>query len=85
MTKLDVTLPDDLKEFVDAEASAGGYNNASAYVQDVLRALWKHKAREALETQVMEAVNSGPAIEVTPEFWQELKARVYKKLAEAAR
>ena len=41
----------------------------------------KHKMREALEAQVMEAIDSGPAIEVTPEFWKELKARVHKKLA----
>jgi hypothetical protein len=37
--------------------------------------------RESLETQMIEAINSGPAIEVTPEFWQELKARVHEKLA----
>jgi antitoxin ParD1/3/4 len=85
MTKLDVALPDDLKKFVDAEASAGGYESPAAYVQDVLRALWTHRARESLETQMIEAINSEPAIEVTPEFWKNLKARVHKKLAEAAR
>ena len=37
--------------------------------------------RESLESQMIEAINSGPPIEVTPEFWQELKERVHTKLA----
>ena len=67
MTKLDVSLTEDLKAFLEQQAAAGGYRSAAAYVEDVLRQLWKHKARGMLEAKVMEGINSGPPIEVTPD------------------
>ena len=39
-------------------------------------------SRESLETKMIEAMNSGPSIEVTPGFWKQLKERVHRKLAE---
>ena len=81
MTKLDVSLTEDLKAFLEQQAAAGGYRSAAAYVEDVLRQLWKHNARGALEAKVMEGINSGPPIEVTPDFWVGLKTRVHQRAA----
>lgn len=79
MTQLEISLPDDLQKFVEAEAAAGRYGSPAAYVQDVLRALWKEKAKAQLEQVLVMASESGPPIEVTAQFWSELKSRVRQR------
>lgn len=79
MTAIHVTLPDDLQSFVEAEATAHGYDSPGAFVQGVLRALWRQKARARLEEQLMAATESEPAIEASPEFWADLKVRVRRR------
>ena len=37
MAKIDVDLPDRMKDWVDAQATAGRYNDASDYVRDLIR------------------------------------------------
>ena len=79
MSSIDVTLPDELKRFVETEAAAGGYESPGAYVQDVLRVVWRHKEKAGLESSLVSASSSEPTIEATPEFWNELKARVRRR------
>lgn len=79
---LALSLPDDLKAFVDAEAAAGGYDDAGAFVRDVLRALRDHKKEEGkalLELKVLDALESGSPIGATPQFWTDLKERVRRR------
>lgn len=79
MRSINVTLPDDLSEFLNAEASAGGFEDPADYVRQILRALWKEKAKEELEAKLVAAAESGPAIEATPQFWADLRARVHAR------
>jgi hypothetical protein len=39
----------------------------------------KQKAKSELEAKLIEATESGPAIEPTPDFWAELRARVHHR------
>ncbi|HWB00242.1 MAG TPA: type II toxin-antitoxin system ParD family antitoxin [Pirellulales bacterium] len=71
---LQITLPDSIKEFVEAEMAQGGYTSASDYVAQVLAELRKRKAMDRLEALLIEGLNSEP-IEATPEFWDELQRR----------
>ena len=79
MSNIQVPLPDELREFVQAQAAAGGYDDPGAYVREVLRALWKEKAKADLEAKLLAAMESGPAMDVTPQFWADLKARVRQR------
>lgn len=38
-------------------------------------------SREELERKLLEGLNSGPAIPVTPEFWADLRKRVSERVA----
>ena len=84
MQSINVTLPDDLSEFLNAEASAGGFEDPADYVRQLLRALWKERAKDELEAKLIAASESGPAIEATPQFWADLRARLRAR-AKAAR
>jgi Arc/MetJ-type ribon-helix-helix transcriptional regulator len=79
MPLIQISLPDDLKEFVDSEAVAGGYAGAGQYVQELLRIVWKQKSKADLEGKLIDAMESEPAIEATPEFWKKLRTRVHER------
>ena len=83
MSTIHVSLPDDLRAFVEAEAAARGYDGLDEYVRDVLRAVWKQHAKTELEEKLIAASESGPPIEVTSDFWAALRKRVRERAGAA--
>jgi antitoxin ParD1/3/4 len=75
MTTLEINLPDDVKEFLEAEAAAKGFASASDYVAALLRALQRREAWDRLEPLVLEGLAS-PAREMTPNDWRSLRDRI---------
>ena len=49
------------------------------YIVEVLNQTVPEPYDEELERQILEGLNSGPAIEVTPAYWKELRARLEAK------
>ena len=81
MTTMNISLPEEMKTFVETQVQQGGYSTASEYLRELIRgAQKKESAQEHLEKLLLEGINSGPGIEVTPEFWerahQELERRI---------
>jgi antitoxin ParD1/3/4 len=68
---MNISLPDQLKHFVENQVS-GGYSSVSEYVRELVRADQKRKAKEQLETVLLEALQSEPEA-VTPEWWAKLR------------
>lgn len=79
MTTMNISLPDEMKHFVDAQVNGGGYSSASEYVRELVRAEQKRQAREALERELLEALKS-PADEVTAESWEELRQEALQRV-----
>lgn len=79
MTTMNISLPDAMKAFVDAQVSGGGYSSASEYVRELVRAEQKRQAREALELELLAALKE-PAEEVTPEYWNELRREAEERV-----
>lgn len=76
MTTMNVSLPEEMKAFVDEQITSGGYSTASEYIRELVREAQKRVAREKLETLLLEGLNSGPGVEATPQFWDDLRRRV---------
>ncbi len=76
MTNMNVSLPDTLKEYVEAQVSYGHYGTTSEYLRELIREDKKRKAQERLEALLLEGLESGDSVAVTPDFWKELWARV---------
>lgn len=81
MTTLTISLPDSLKEFIEQEVAAKGYGNVSEYVRGLLRAAQEQEADASLESMLVEGLNRGKDIPVSPEFWSELRRDAAKILA----
>lgn len=73
MTTMNVSLPDDLKVFVDEQVATGGYGTTSEYIRELIREARKQAARQRVETLLLEGLNSGPATPMTDEYWENLK------------
>lgn len=63
MATMNVSLPDQMKHWVDGQAKTGRYSNASDYVRDLIRRDQERQTAIAdLQRLVDEAQASGPAV-----------------------
>jgi antitoxin ParD1/3/4 len=60
MTTMNVSLPDELKDFVDEQVHGGGYGSTSEFVRDLIR---REQARQQLRGLLLDGARSpvGPA------------------------
>ena len=86
MTTMNISLPDEMKTFVEEQVQQGGYSTASEYLRELIRDAQKQAANERLEKLLLEGLDSGPGVDVTPEWWaerrRELERRLKKRKAE---
>jgi len=79
MTSMNVSLPEELKEYAEAQTKQG-YSTPSEYVRELIREDKKRKAREKLDALLLEGLNSGNPIPVDAKFWTDLKQEALAKL-----
>ncbi len=79
MQTMNISLPDQLKEFVDNQVGSGRYSTVSEYVRDLIRDDEKHKVQERLETLLLEGIQSGEATEMTRQDWNDIRAEALKQ------
>ena len=79
MQSMNISLPDPLKQFVDAQIAQGRYSSASEYVRELIRADEKRKAEEQFEAKLLEGLNSRES-ELTPADWSALRKEALGRL-----
>jgi antitoxin ParD1/3/4 len=70
MSSLNISLPQSLKDYVEGQVKEGSYSTPSEYVRELLRQDQKRRAAEKLEALLLEGLNSGDPIKITPEYWE---------------
>ena len=76
MSTLNISLPEAMKAFVEEQVNAGLYSSASDYIRALVREDQKRQAQERLEAKLLEALESHDFKVVTPELFEQLRARV---------
>lgn len=62
MATMNVSLPDPMKHWVEAQARSGRYSNASDYVRDLIRRDQERASQIAqLQSAIQEGIDSGVA------------------------
>ena len=79
MTSMNVSLPEELKEYVEAQTKSG-YSTPSEYVRELIRGDQKRRAAEKLDSLLLEGLDSGNSIPVDARFWSELKKEALARL-----
>lgn len=80
MTTMNVSLPDALKHFVDNQIANGGYSSASEYIRELIRHAQKQAAQERLEAALLEGLECGEPVPITPAFWENRRKELKKRL-----
>ncbi|HAX43373.1 MAG TPA: type II toxin-antitoxin system ParD family antitoxin [Bryobacteraceae bacterium] len=79
MQTMNISLPEQLKEFVDEQVGSGRYSSVSEYVRDLIRLDERRKAKGRLEALLLEGLEGGAATEMTREDWAEIRAEAVKQ------
>jgi antitoxin ParD1/3/4 len=80
MQTMNISLPDQLKEFVDNQIGSGRYSSVSEYVRELIRMDEKRKAQETLEALLIEGIQSGEPTEMTRQDWDDIRREAVKHL-----
>jgi antitoxin ParD1/3/4 len=81
MATLTVSLPEEMKAFVEEQAAKEGFGTVSEYLCSVIRDLQKRQAKQNLEAKLREALLSGPAEPMTREDWDAIEREGLERLA----
>jgi antitoxin ParD1/3/4 len=73
MSTMNVSLPDELKSFVDERVGRGGFGSASEYVRDLIR---RDQERERFRTLLLDGAASSPGPIADDSYFESLRARV---------
>ena len=85
METMNIALPESMKHFVQARVTEGGYSGVSEYICERIRADRKRNAQERIDTLLLEGLDAGKPVAVTPEYWEEKKRRLSERLGKAAK
>ncbi len=79
MTTMNISVPEEMKAFVEAQMTQEGYASASEYLRALIRDAQKRRAKHELEAKFREAMESGPATPMTREDWDSLERQVWER------
>jgi antitoxin ParD1/3/4 len=80
MAIVNISLPDQMKQYIEARIGEGGYNTTSEYFRDLVREDQKRRAEERLETLLLQGLES-PASVWTKDDVDHIKNAVRERLA----
>jgi len=80
MTTLSISLPDQMKEFVEQQVGEGGYDSPSEYFRELLKEQQKRRAEDKLEELLREGLSS-PASELTENDWEYVRNELEQRIA----
>ena len=75
MTTMNVSLPDELKTFVDSQVEGGNYSSTSEYVRELIR---HDQARRELKEALLEGARSPVTATADDDYFDGLRDRVDK-------
>ncbi len=81
MATMNISLPDEMKTFVENQAAKEGFGTTSEYLRSVIRDVQKRQAKLAFEAKLREALESGPSEPMTREDWEEIEREGLERLA----
>jgi antitoxin ParD1/3/4 len=79
MTSMNISLPEELKQYVEAQTKAG-YSTPSEYVRELIREDQKRRAQQRVEELLLAGLNSGEPVVGDEKFWSDLRAEAVAQM-----
>ena len=80
MAVVNISLPDQMKDFIDERLTEGQFSSTSEYIRDLVRSDQKRRAQERLEKLLLEGLERGDPIEVTDDYVRQNRAELLSRL-----
>ena len=84
MSTMTLSMPDDMRAFVEKRVPDEGFASVSDYLHHLVREAQKRQAKQVLEAKFREALESGPAMPMTSQDWVALRQEAIEGLAGVA-
>jgi len=80
MASLNVSMPDGMREYVDERTEEGNFGTPTEYIRSLVRQDQQVREKQLLEKKLLEALDDDRVEEVTPEFFERLRAFATEKV-----
>jgi len=82
MATMNISIPDEMKPFVEEQAAKSGFGTVSEYMRVLIRAVQALQSdRERVDSWLLALLYSGPASPLTPVDWESIRQEVHKRHA----
>ncbi len=81
MKSINISLPEEMRIYVEEQVASEGYSTTSEYIRQLIRQDRQQKAEKQLEQLLLEGLNSGEATPMTAKDWAEIRQAVTNKIA----
>jgi antitoxin ParD1/3/4 len=75
MSTMNISLPEELKAFVDQQVKTRGYTSSSEYLRELIR---KEQDRAKLRGLLLEGLESGPGRAADAAYFDGLRERIHR-------
>jgi hypothetical protein len=75
MAMLQLNLPERLKAAAEERAAAAGYGSIDNYIASLIEADEASPISGEMEAEILKGMQSGPSVEITPQYLADLKQR----------
>ncbi len=72
MTTMNISVPDEMKAFVEAQMAQEGYASASEYLRALIRDAQRRRAKQELEAKLLEGLQ-GQTVKMTRNEWKSIE------------
>jgi|SRR5690625_4374494 len=73
MATMNVSLPEELKKFVEAQVDEHGYISSSEFVRELIR---REQDRTQLRAQLLQGLRSGSGSEMDDDYFERMRERI---------
>ncbi len=81
MKSINISLPEEMRIYVEEQVASGDYSTTSEYIRQLIRQDRQQKAEKQLEQLLLEGLNSGEATPMTAKDWAAIRQVVTDKIA----
>jgi antitoxin ParD1/3/4 len=76
MATMNISLPDEMKAFVEDQATEKGFGTVSEYVGSIIREVQeRHVKRDRLDSLLLDGVNSGRGTPLAKADWDRIRQK----------
>jgi antitoxin ParD1/3/4 len=74
MATMNISLPDEMKAFIEVQATQKGFGTVSEYMRAIIRDVQEQNLeREQLDAVLLEGINSGPGTPLASSDWERIR------------